>query len=115
MQQPATAQGVQAAPGRAPLEGGVCGLHGLVHVGLSGQKPERVVTFCHVLGELSRQLQRTAETRVRHAAGERGLVGVSRKVAPRFEIAGHPRLGLSSDFFLLYVLGLFQDFYNGQA
>lgn len=34
IEQPATAQRVQAAPWGAPLEGDLCGLHRLVYVGL---------------------------------------------------------------------------------
>lgn len=44
VQQPASAQGIQPAPRRAPQEGGLSGLHGFVHVGLSGQNNRESVS-----------------------------------------------------------------------
>lgn len=65
LQQPAAARGVQPAPRRAPLEGGLCGLHRLVHVRLQGRTTERA---CH----LSRRARLSRNCRVRPPSRHRG-------------------------------------------
>ena len=65
LQQPAAARGVQPAPRRAPLEGGLCGLHRLVHVRLQGRTTERA---CH----LSRRARLSRNCRIRPPSRHRG-------------------------------------------
>lgn len=56
VQQPAAAQGIQPAPWRASLEGGLCSLHGLVYVELhGGNNRESVSPFAE--GSAVRELQ----------------------------------------------------------
>lgn len=56
VQQLASPQGIQLAPWGVPLEGSLCGLHSLVHVGLHGET-ERL---CHFSGGRSLRAQKTA-------------------------------------------------------
>lgn len=68
VQQLASPQGIQLAPRGVPLEGGLCGLHSLVHVGLHGET-ERL---CHFSGGRSLRAQETAAGVLPWSRGRKG-------------------------------------------